>query len=192
MSLNEDRLCYFSISFLLLLSLLLPYEVGSMLFRLLSTIRCIGNSIWDRITFCTLIFFRLLEIAYGSWYNCCVVQLHSPKFMKFQDLKKLSVPWCTHKLLIGMAKYVLERICFLSNCGYISSISMIGTVLLMYEVRALLFFTKRIVQKLHGMWRLTISSTHFVIQNFQEKVWFEGCLWGCKEVCLFTSKIFPS
>lgn len=67
-------------------------------------------------------------LAYGSWYNRCFVQLHTPKFMKFQDLKKLSVPWCTPKVLIGMAVYVLECICFLSNYGYISSISMFGTV----------------------------------------------------------------
>lgn len=174
MSLNEDRLCYFSISFLLLLSLLLPYEVGSMLFRLLSTIRCIGNSIWDRITFCTLIFFRLLEIAYGSWYNCCVVQLHSPKFMKFQDLKKLSVPWCTHKLLIGMAKYVLWCIRFLSNCGYISSISMIGTVLLMYEVQALLFFIKRLSSKAAQ----NVKTNHY-FYSFRYSEFSRKCMiWG--------------
>ena len=40
----------------------------------------------------------------AALYNCT----HQSSW-NFKILKKLSVPWCTRKLLIGMAKYVLER-----------------------------------------------------------------------------------
>lgn len=113
-------------------------------------------------------------LAYGSWYNRCFVQLHTPKFMKFQDLKKLSVPWCTPKVLIGMAVYVLECICFLSNYGYISSISMFGTVLLMYEVQALLFFTKRLSSKAAQNMKTNHYFYSFCYSEFSRKC----MIWG--------------